>query len=284
MRRQLGQNGSLLPNSALRSPVRANIYESIVAPQRRPSSLSTSRLNELAQNQVAGREEEEEEAERLLQDDTDHWTEHQNCSLGRRDQNANDGCEQITSRQSEEDNGQLLDRRSNDGGRSSNQYSEIRTGQALRSAMNQAAEIGRESCCDNSHYQVPISAATVSEELNQLIEAKRKRTLMLLRAKEAPRASFELTSPLDSEAAGSVEMAMPGGGPEQDASSIVSHYENVGGAGDLRPEQHQVVAQVPNEVMSPSDSTTLNTLSIVSDALGELSQENSLVQQLGGAN
>lgn len=49
--------------------------------------------------------------------------------------------------------------------------------------------------CSNSYRSAP----SINDELNQLIETKRKRTLLLLRAKEAPKASVEQTSSADDD-------------------------------------------------------------------------------------
>lgn len=67
-----------------------------------------------------------------------------------------------------------------------------------------------EETIDGSHYQAPAAsvayavvqqsikgAPSVNDERNQLMESKRRRTLMMLRDKEAPRASIEQASPTD---------------------------------------------------------------------------------------
>ena len=47
-----------------------------------------------------------------------------------------------------------------------------------------------------SHYQMPDkSNSCIEQEMNQMIETQRKRTLFMLRQKEAPKASFEISSP-----------------------------------------------------------------------------------------
>lgn len=140
----------------------------------------------------------------------------------------------------------------------------------------------------------------VDMEMSQLIEHKRKRTLMLLRSKEAPKASIELTSPItdpdldpisDSQSTGAKQ-------PEERKSpACVSYYENAdGSAMDDQAKQIALIStfgqqqERPSSGNSTSKETTRdegvnneesNTLSLVSDILGDLSQEgNSLVQQL----
>lgn len=235
---------------------------------------------------------------------------------------------------------------------------------------------------DDRHYQVPqpqarsltstpyhtvTSAITpLNEELNQLIEAKRKRTLMLLRAKEAPRASVELTSQTDDPSSHSLEpppqpslttgvndLASCPSEAIRVVSPAASDYDNLsdhikqqqqfvdfvsrsdepssdplatvdddsGGDDQLEAVRNTDKIDVeddnvralnslfvnrrkqspddksehadsgPNEivsptrdvddVISPSESQNFNTLSLVSDILGDFSQDdNSLVQQL----
>lgn len=176
----------------------------------------------------------------------------------------------------------------------------------------------------------------LNEELNQLIETKRKRTLMLLMAKEAPRACIEPTSQAD-------EPTLPTAPPASSSSSsesseidhlppsvsvndlthsagtrimspIASDYDNLShhisqqqqqqekfvdmdtstplGGDKLGQDHHQdgglvspdKLSNIEHEdeiVVSPSESQNFNTLSLVSDILGDYSQEdNSLVQQL----
>lgn len=160
------------------------------------------------------------------------------------------------------------------------------------------------------HYQVPSTASnrvkgndseSVQDEMSrQLIEIKRKRTLKLLKAKEAPRASIEVTSPL--------------GEDDGETLAVLSYYENMSdNVGDsnrslaspieLKPEspspppdhfsaevtahaddEGQAVAegssQAKSFVISPSESQNLNTLSLISDIQGDLTQEgDSIVQQ-----
>lgn len=161
------------------------------------------------------------------------------------------------------------------------------------------------------HYQVPLGpqAASLQDELDHLIESKRKRTLMLLRAREAPRASIELTSPIEEtpqattdhptmlNSADSIERL------EDEAqrcrSPALSDYENLHAANRCStptatattnhspPVDGDVCVQIMannkgQSVISPSESQNFNTLSQASDILGDLSQEeNSIVQQLG---
>lgn len=132
-----------------------------------------------------------------------------------------------------------------------------------------------------SHYQVPTYAIVnhhqpsglVKDEMEQLIENKRKRTLLLLRLKEAPKASIELTSPLTEDA------------EDLRLVSSCSDYDNL----SSHQQQQQRAANDPlpeielqDSIISPSEtSQNLNTLSLVSDVLDIQSQEpNSLVQQL----
>jgi len=129
----------------------------------------------------------------------------------------------------------------------------------------------------------------VNDEINQLIEIKRKRTLLLLKAKEAPRASIEVTSPIEENpiAVDSDHQS------EARLSPVLSDYENLSSKNlDAinRLDNQALEAKIATycgddcgaEVVSPSESQNFNTLSIVSDILGDLSQEeNSLVQQLG---
>lgn len=148
----------------------------------------------------------------------------------------------------------------------------------------------------------------IEEELDQMIESKRKRTLLLLRAKEAPRASIELTSPAEEEPDCLHLLGVEG---RARSPAVLSDYENVGDGSSQDELQHDSVlanASTDPDVVdrtdqtdlvggatqvqqrssgdqlsfvSPSESQNFNTLSIVSDILGDLSQEeSSLVQQL----
>lgn len=151
-------------------------------------------------------------------------------------------------------------------------------------------------------YQTP---ASLKEELGQLIESRRKRTLMLLRAKEAPRASVELTSPTAEEPPPPPEglqslPATPTPGLEgrpRSATPTLSDYENLSHhnlqSGRLlaevcqQPEPQPQPQPEPEDLqpvgVSPSESQNLNTLSLASDVLADLSQEDhSIVQQLAG--
>lgn len=178
----------------------------------------------------------------------------------------------------------------NQSNRSANPYSEIH-----------ATTLAGHACAAPRHYQVPV-APNDDAELNQLIETRRKRTLMLLRAKEAPKASVELTSPDGPDApdlAPAPEPGRPGSGSGARSPTSASHYENLSlaqreaaeaheqqvAAPASKPEELQVAGSTQPEadlVTSPSESQNCNTLSLVSDVLGDLSQEdNSLVQQLG---
>lgn len=86
-----------------------------------------------------------------------------------------------------------------------NLYSEI---QPLTSSTV-PTQLPKMNCTTQDYYQTPAYATVhrsppsptiLDDELGQLIETKRKRTLLLLKAKEAPRASFEQTSPSDETA------------------------------------------------------------------------------------
>lgn len=159
-----------------------------------------------------------------------------------------------------------------------------------------------------SHYQVPTYSTIqrvptplrgfVSDEMENLIETKRKRTLLLLRLKEAPRASIEFTSPTTDD-----DM-MLGQGEGQGLTStspmtVLSDYENLNNDEDdaTRPLMDQPLAtetvwpeiletaSQPGEGVavdiSPSEtSQNFNTLSLTSDLLDLSQEENSLVQQL----
>lgn len=165
--------------------------------------------------------------------------------------------------------------------------------QSKQQAYSEINRRPRDVC---GHYQVPsqskLTAPTVNDELNQLIETKRKRTLMMLKSKEAPKASFELTSPLEPELP-SLERETSHHLTPDDPSdqhlppSDASHYENLhldGHEPDIEApgDDQQVIVVTNNSVVSPSESQNFQTLSLVSDGLGDLSQEeNSLVQQLG---
>lgn len=154
----------------------------------------------------------------------------------------------------------------------------------------------------------PMPPNLIEEELDQMIESKRKRTLLLLRAREAPRASIEITSPADEEPDCLHLLDVDG---RARSPAVLSDYENVGAGSSQYELQHDSVlanASTDPEGMdgtdqtglvdgatqrqqrfseeqlsfvSPSESQNFNTLSIVSDVLGDLSQEeSSLVQQL----
>lgn len=171
----------------------------------------------------------------------------------------------------------------------------------------------------------PRGAPSVNDEVNQIIETKRKRTLLLLKSKEAPKASFEITSPV--EETGSLQLQpAPSQLPPQLSSSsstalfpetalieqrpnsptALSDYENVDTNTtnnlDNTEEPHQkhrsldkLEQDISQDIdqttirdceedpsfVSPSESQNFNTLSIVSDILGDLSQEDhSIVNQL----
>lgn len=172
------------------------------------------------------------------------------------------------------------------------------------------------------HYQVPNNAkntkdsgsvqqlptaALVSEEMNQLMETKRMRTLEMLRSKEAPKASFELTSPVIERYDDLAGLALITnhaqdqsnysltkeqgtrdilGSPDSHQTNA-SYYENAGNHDSTNEKQQQQEQSADREpsgesLMSPSESQNFNTLSLVSDVLGDLShEENSLVQQVG---
>lgn len=138
------------------------------------------------------------------------------------------------------------------------------------------------------HYQVPASVFSqpnVEDQISHLIEHKRKKTLLLLRSKEAPRASIEQTVddlPICNE---EDELTTDSARPNTCSPTNISEYENLN-VGRLDDDDRAVynsqqVGQAEIDVISPSESQNFNTLSIVSDILGDLSQEeNSLVQQL----
>lgn len=186
------------------------------------------------------------------------------------------------------------------------------------------------------HYRVPSTTAqanstptdttaiyattssALNDEVNHLIEAKRKRTLLLLRAKEAPRASVELTSPIDDVLRRQMQLNSLALAPLDHqrtigaCSPIVSEYENISITEMQRGLNEDHLAQTTKQtssphpieaehdganiehhhdnpdtsgeatsLVSPSESQNLNTLSLTSDLLGDLSQEeSSLVQQL----
>lgn len=192
----------------------------------------------------------------------------------------------------------------------------------------------------NRQHQIHMSPhqSTVKDEMNQLIDSKRKKTLLLLKAKEAPRASFELTSPTEEETTTSSNSVNANQLERSHSSStlespVMSDYENLylsrndvdtlkaepvdsrentisnnkkkkkkketasdckrvvppstSSRVDLRGGKSDACESVPNieedaeSIATPSELQNLNTLSIVSDILGDLShEENSLVQQL----
>lgn len=155
------------------------------------------------------------------------------------------------------------------------------------------------------------TSSLLNEERNQLIETKRKRTLMLLKAKEAPMASIEITSPIEEVAViVDIEPQVAQQAEQLSPASGVSDYENLNLSSKIDPpvatgssevveleaaaaeninQEQQQQQEAPSDpigdasgVISPSESQNFNTLSITSDILGDLSQEeNSLVQQLG---
>lgn len=145
----------------------------------------------------------------------------------------------------------------------------------------------------------------VDMEMNQLIELKRKRTMTLLRSKEAPKASFELTSPTGNSDTILDDLSISEEDFSGDARSAgcVSYYENADSSSVMerlnqialslqssRPKSPVDLKQHYSEGSSDQDkleggitsgTDEANTLSIVSDILGDLSQEgNSLIQQL----
>lgn len=190
----------------------------------------------------------------------------------------------------------------------SNQYSEIIQKQQQQQQQDSSNRYG--------HYQVPSASfatyskvPSVNDEVNQLIETKRKRTLLLLRAKEAPRASFEQNSSIEEQ---SPLMDQNGDGDDEERAdtcspTVLSEYENlnltnhintnndndgidsakvnlIDGIEEKKVEEKlipQTQADQLADIVSPSESQNFNTLSLVSDVLEDFSQDdNSLVQQL----
>lgn len=141
------------------------------------------------------------------------------------------------------------------------------------------------------HHQVARRSPTVNDELNQIIETKRKKTLLLLKSKEAPKASFEKTSPVD-EVSSSQATFPPDTILDRPSSSpVLSDYENVSSHnlnsnGVMEQEYKPLNRDVSKDeeeadILSPSESQNFNTLSIVSDVLGDLSlEDHSVVNQL----
>lgn len=190
---------------------------------------------------------------------------------------------------------------------------------------------GRCSATDTDHYKVPTRTATtattptpLNEEFNQVIERERERTMEILRAKEAPRASLVelVTSPtaitshcIDKDIADETDPISRHRQRDQqhhhshpDSNGTVSpaplsDYENVSlgdrddniiEASPIDPDhlrrkvngiQQHRGDSASNSITDPS--AYLNTLSLVSDPLDGLTQEDySIVNQLdcGGSS
>lgn len=283
-----------------------NIYETVDLPTttttggRRPSSVCSStttsrlagqtRLREHYDDNDDDDEQQQQENQQLLLVVDDCFASDQNdknYQLGRRNPNAAEEEEEENNKEGE--------------GYEGSQAADGHTGEGHSNRRQTLSEMYRQPADVCGHYQVPsrqVTGSTVSDELNELIETKRKRTLMMLKAKEAPRASFELVSPVEPEHLGP-PAPIDEGGPKCGSPSNGSHYENLhldeGGAveEDEQPDcdrhpqlkadhSNQQVIVRDNSVVSPSESQNFNTLSMASDVLGDLSQEeSSLVQQLG---
>lgn len=178
---------------------------------------------------------------------------------------------------------------------------------------------------------LPRGSNFVDTEISQSIEWKKRRMLMLLQSREAPKASFELTSPItDQEPIIHDDQSLAvGEGRRNISPACVSYYDNVNqsNSSSLIDKLHKVALEQNNIIndyekeneseerldreamttnrtkvekintndsdndegghntvtdeIGPSGGDEANTLSLVSDILGDLSQEgNSLVQQL----
>lgn len=338
---------------------RFNIYETIDSPVKRIplnrlSSSSTSKLDDPEESkrllvdvpmtiQTGQRSENQLNKLPNLHDDED--PQENQVSLN---------CDQLFRRRYQNDSNKFANNQKSSNLRSStadhsistNPYSEILTPTTPVPTSSSAIEEGtlNNTASDGfGHYQVPSmnanatysavihhnhsiisrGAPNVNDEVNQIIETKRKKTLLLLKSKEAPKASFEITSPV--EETSSLQLSPPQlplqsllsssstalfpktALIEQRTSSptALSDYENVNtNTNNLDNEEpyHQKNrsldkldrevsldidqtttkdCQENSSVVSPSESQNFNTLSIVSDILGDLSQEDhSIVNQL----
>lgn len=153
----------------------------------------------------------------------------------------------------------------------SNLYSEIAACRRWPSQANEAL------CLNLSN------APSLRDEMDQLMESKRRRTLIMLRNKEAPRASFEQTSQMEDEPL-LVNSHQTDGlaedGAKAESATCLSEYEN------MTPSRH--IDSAPTgvdtcDLISPSDSAhNFNTLSLVSDVLADIgTEDHSIVNQLG---
>lgn len=142
------------------------------------------------------------------------------------------------------------------------------------------------------HYQVPqhssrsLSATPydigtkhpitpLNEELNQLVEAKRKKTLMLLRTKEAPRASIELTSQADDPMLESQPSLSPSQSNEIDVKPLSSTSIS-----DLNNGATNRVAQGPaTEGVSRTVSPVASDYDNLSNHINQLKLEQRQQQQ-----
>lgn len=152
------------------------------------------------------------------------------------------------------------------------------------------------------HYKVPAACATtptpLNEEFNQVIERERERTLQILRARQAPRASLvELGRAADPNRTGPQPphhnddgRDNPDGSHGTVSPAPLSDYDNLSAATDDGGSPADS-ASAPNaadtEQLSASNSITgppstyLNTLSLASDPLDGLTHEDySIVNQL----
>lgn len=150
-------------------------------------------------------------------------------------------------------------------------------------------------------YSAPATPRSfVEEEMRQTIDAKRKRTLKLLMRKEAPRASIEQTSSIEDQptsSAASITSSSNDGdailrpssrntqtkSPVSNSSSV---YDNIqrqppetlplleAEPQDLQQQQQQQQQLDDSIINSPSESANLNTLSIVSDVLADVANED----------
>lgn len=340
---------------------RFNIYETIDTPVKRNvlnrlSSSSTSKLNDLEESKRlivdhAG-QSSENQLNKLSQNRHDYDHENQSSM----------NCDQLFRRRYLNDNNKFANNNNNQKSSnlrsatanqsiSTNPYSEILTPTTPVPSSSSGVVEGGVSISNYtpdglSHYQVPptntnttyaavihhhhhhhaspTGAPSVNDEVGQIIETRRKRTLLLLKSKEAPKASFEITSPI--EETGFLPPPSPPPlalqPPQQLSSSttlltetapfeqrpisptVLSDYENVNtnlnldDNNDVELLRHRSLDKLDQDisqdidqtakdceeeqsVVSPSESQNFNTLSIVSDILGDLSQEDhSIVNQL----
>lgn len=357
------QLNSLVSSTNAGRVARFNIYETIDTPTKRTvlnrlSSSSTSKLDDLEESKRlivdhAGQSSENQlnKLSQNRQNNYDHENQSSmNCDQLFRRRYLNDINKFANSSNNNQTSFNLRSATANQS-ISTNPYSEILTPTTpVPSSSSGVVEGGGVSISNYTpdglgHYQVPptntnttyaavihhhaspIGAPSVNDEVSQIIETRRKRTLLLLKSKEAPKASFEITSPI--EETGLLPPPPPPPLPLQPpqrqllssttllnetapieqrpiSPTVLSDYENLNtnlnldDNNDAEPQLrhhrsldklYQDISQDIDQtakdceeeqsVVSPSESQNFNTLSIVSDILGDLSQEDhSIVNQL----